>query len=79
MAFVKLPGSIGKLYVPEAHTAQAPKHPCPDCFCCQRCGDERCAVCRQDPSIPCRKAGPTSRAPGPGDPADRDPEAAEEY
>ena len=46
MAFVKLPGAIGKLYIPETRTEQAPKHPCPDCFSCQWCTDERCRVCR---------------------------------
>lgn len=77
MAFVKLPGSIGRLYVPDPRPAAAPKHPCADCFCCQHCSDERCTVCRQPPSATCRRADPTPRAPGPGGPAGRNPEASE--
>ena len=78
MAFVKLPGSIGRLYVPEPCPAAPPKHPCPDCFCCQHCSDERCTVCRRPSLTPCRRADPTLRAPGPGGPADRYPEASED-
>lgn len=45
MAFQKLPGNRGLVYVPERGKC-AGKHPCRDCFSCQWCGDERCRVCR---------------------------------
>jgi len=77
MPFVKTPGLIGKLYIPEPFTGRPHKHPCRDCFCCQQCSDERCTICRHDPAIPCRKAGPTSRAPGPDDRPNLSLEAAE--
>jgi hypothetical protein len=46
MAFVKLPGVTGKVYAPEAVTLRPRKHACKDCFHCQICSDDRCAVCR---------------------------------
>jgi len=46
MPFVKVPGVTGKVYVPEASAGQTKKHPCPDCFACQQCSDDRCNVCR---------------------------------
>jgi hypothetical protein len=45
MAFKKLPDNLGMIYVPECSTGKK-KHPCPDCFSCQWCGNERCRVCR---------------------------------
>lgn len=51
MAFVRVPGLPGKVYVPEPCPADSKKHPCPDCFGCQRCSDDRCALCRSaDPA-----------------------------
>ena len=46
MPFVTVPGLKGKLYVPETHKNCARKHPCKDCFSCDRCSDDRCNVCR---------------------------------
>jgi len=46
MPFVKMPGVTGKVYVPKALPGQHQKHPCPDCFACQQCRDDRCTVCR---------------------------------
>jgi hypothetical protein len=54
VTFVRVPGLIGKVYVPEPCPAALKKHPCRDCFDCQRCSDDRCGLCRsadpgQDP------------------------------
>ncbi|MFZ5770693.1 MAG: hypothetical protein ACOY4W_04630 [Thermodesulfobacteriota bacterium] len=51
MTFKPLPGNQGMIYVPESRAGKK-KHPCPDCFSCQWCGNERCRTCR--PNI-CRK------------------------
>lgn len=45
MAFQKLPGNLGKIYIPNLAETEK-KHPCPDCFACQWCGDQRCHTCR---------------------------------
>ena len=45
MPFVTIPGLKGKVYVPESDNT-GKKHPCRDCFSCQHCSDDRCAVCR---------------------------------
>jgi hypothetical protein len=45
MDFKKLPDNFGKIYVPECDGGTK-KHPCPDCFSCQWCGNERCRVCK---------------------------------
>ncbi len=47
MPWQTLPGVTGKVFVPEA-AAEAKKHPCADCFNCQKCSQERCRVCRQE-------------------------------
>jgi len=65
MPFVKMPGVIGKVYVPEPIPGQAQKHPCPDCFACQQCSDDRCTVCRSEAAvrhnrINCRRSGSES-------------------
>ena len=60
MPFVKMPGVIGKVYVPEPIPGPAQKHPCPDCFACQQCSDGRCTVCRSEAvvhSTRCRRSG----------------------
>jgi hypothetical protein len=46
MPFVKMPGVTGQVYVPEEISGNRRKHPCPDCFACQQCSDDRCNVCR---------------------------------
>jgi hypothetical protein len=46
MPFVRVPGLSGKVYVPESCPAESKKHPCRDCFDCQRCSDDRCRLCR---------------------------------
>lgn len=45
MAFEKLPGDKGLIYVPDPKPG-AKKKPCADCFSCQWCADERCRICR---------------------------------
>ncbi|MBN2040086.1 MAG: hypothetical protein JW864_08605 [Spirochaetes bacterium] len=44
MAFIEIPGFIGKVYVPD-ETKEKKKHNCKDCFSCQFCSDERCLAC----------------------------------
>jgi len=46
MGFVTIPGLPGKVYVPDKRWLPAGKHPCPDCFACQNCGEDRCRLCR---------------------------------
>ncbi len=49
MPFVTICGVTGKLYVPELTGCPPGKHPCPDCFSCQYCSDDRCNICRRSP------------------------------
>jgi hypothetical protein len=46
MAFIRLPGTTGKVYVPERGATVAKKHPCRDCYNCQLCSEDRCRLCR---------------------------------
>ena len=46
MPFVKIPGVTGQVYVPDTDPDLLKKHPCPDCFACQFCSEDRCNVCR---------------------------------
>ncbi len=43
MAYIRIPGVLGKVYVPDA--AGPKKHHCKDCFACQWCSDDRCREC----------------------------------
>jgi hypothetical protein len=45
MVFKKLPNNRGMIYEPD-YNSDREKHPCPDCFSCQWCSNERCRVCR---------------------------------
>jgi hypothetical protein len=45
MAFKKIEGFPGKLYVPDSCHTCSKKYPCADCFYCQHCSDERCHAC----------------------------------
>jgi hypothetical protein len=45
MPFADLPDGTGKVYIPEKIQGGRQKHPCPDCFSCQLCSDDRCARC----------------------------------
>lgn len=52
MPWVTMPHLKGKVYIPEKALCRSAKHPCPDCFACQGCSDERCSACRnQDPKM----------------------------
>jgi hypothetical protein len=53
MPFVTLPGVTGKFYVPENNPDKTKKHPCPDCFSCQTCGEDRCRICRKSRKAEC--------------------------
>lgn len=46
MAFERIAGIPGKCYRPEGCGRR--KHPCRDCFSCQFCSEERCALCRAE-------------------------------
>jgi hypothetical protein len=48
MAFINVPGLVGKLYVPDDRPLRPKKHACPDCFGCQQCSDDRCRLCRSE-------------------------------
>jgi len=45
MAWQTVPGLKGKVFVPESRSKGKKKNPCPDCFACQQCSEERCRVC----------------------------------
>ncbi len=45
MAFIRIEGVDGKVFVPDL-SPEPKKHPCPGCFECARCSDDRCRVCR---------------------------------
>lgn len=51
MAFLRINGCKGMLYVPEDGNRQK-KHPCTDCFSCSFCSDERCGLCLKEKSEP---------------------------
>lgn len=44
MAFVRMKGVEGLVFVPDRDET-AKKYPCEDCFYCQWCSDNRCALC----------------------------------
>jgi hypothetical protein len=46
MGFKKLPDNLGMVYVPECDGGKK-KHPCPDCFSCQWCSNDRCRACKE--------------------------------
>lgn len=50
MPFIKMPGVVGKVYVPEAAPDKAKKNTCKDCYFCQMCSDDRCRMCKNDAS-----------------------------
>lgn len=61
MPWIKVKGLPGLVYEPEGAGGDScgkKKHPCPDCFCCQWCSDERCRECLKRKS--CRKRKPRS-------------------
>ena len=41
-----MPGLTGKVFSPDTQEQSGKKHACSDCFSCQHCGEERCAICR---------------------------------
>ena len=46
MAFVKVNGLKGSVYVPEKSPDDVKKqHVCKDCYACQMCSDTRCVLC----------------------------------
>lgn len=63
VAFVCIQGLPGRVYVPEVLGAGTGKHPCRDCFVCQRCGASRCRSCSRQAVDPDPEAlfGPCGR------------------
>lgn len=61
MAFVRVPGITGQLYVAEHHPGRVRKHPCEDCTACMLCNDDKCAMCLQ------QKKNPPDNGTGSGD------------
>ncbi len=53
MAFIKISGFKGKVFIPDEAPAVR-KHNCKDCFVCQMCSDERCEECLKSH---CKKNG----------------------
>jgi hypothetical protein len=45
MAWKKIPGLEGRVYIPEEEWKTPRKHGCRDCFSCQMCSDDRCRLC----------------------------------
>ena len=52
MAWQRVPGLSGKVFIPECQSEGKKKNPCPDCFACQQCSEERCRVCKGPPRHP---------------------------
>lgn len=52
MAFIRMKGVEGLVYVPE-DDGSPKKHPCKDCYFCQWCSDNRCDLCLK--SKTCKK------------------------
>lgn len=46
MAWVRVPGLAGRVYVPDDTGQMQKKHSCRTCFSCQWCDESRCRVCR---------------------------------
>jgi hypothetical protein len=43
--WVRAEGLPGLVWLPERQCGPRPRHACPDCFSCQQCAAERCALC----------------------------------
>ncbi len=52
MAWQTVQGLDGKVFIPECRNEGKKKNPCPDCFACQNCSDERCRVCAARGAFP---------------------------
>ncbi len=46
MAWAKVPGLNGKVFIPDDIPNRQKKHPCKECHTCLMCSDDRCHVCR---------------------------------
>lgn len=83
MAFIDLPNALGKLYIPEKTGNTPQKHPCPDCFSCQMCSDDRCLQCRggcrsKRQACTQQRPGPAGHDPTPAPtPSERPPDGEE--
>jgi len=67
MAWIRIPGVTGKIYVPEDAGQLPKKHPCPTCHRCQWCDENRCRVCREDGKV--ASEGPSGQGCGCSQPA----------
>jgi hypothetical protein len=50
--WIRFPELKGKVFVPQARAGSGKKHPCPQCFACQMCSDDRCNACCKLPPAP---------------------------
>ena len=55
MAFKRMKGVAGRVYVPEEHGG-AKKHRCAEGHFCQWCSDERCRLCLKNKARACTGA-----------------------
>lgn len=62
MAFRRIPGIKGKIYVPDERPAK--KHKCPDCKSCQGCSESRCKLCRKQKECAKRRCDASQRVTG---------------
>lgn len=57
MAFIRVRGIPGLVYVPDGQPARLKKHNCRDCDMCQWCSDTRCGECLKRGTCGKRKPG----------------------
>ncbi|MEI6809015.1 MAG: hypothetical protein WCN95_09855 [bacterium] len=55
MSWIQAKGGKGMLFIPGEQSSREKKHPCPDCFSCGWCSDDRCKVCLTEQK--CRNCG----------------------
>jgi len=63
MAWIRVPGLPGKVYVPDGSGQPHKKHPCNTCFSCQWCDETRCQVCRDKSAVTKDKASANGGTP----------------
>ena len=51
MAFIRITGCEGLVYVPDEKGKAVKRYPCHDCYSCQGCGEDRCRLCRMSKKI----------------------------
>ncbi|MFO7715968.1 hypothetical protein [Desulfosarcina sp.] len=72
MAWTRVSGLAGKVYLPDIAGQMQKKHPCSSCFSCQWCDENRCQVCRCPNTNSCEPDPLRCRDPHRGEPEKRD-------